>query len=96
MKMKLTIAVLVMLLPLMEGCREEVKSEISPKLMISLISQDISGDTSRIRFNQTKEKDEKTLAMEKAARHWDRNLYLMGGCQSLDEYADLCGAQNGW
>ena len=91
--MKLTIAVLVMLLPLMEGCREEVKSEISPKLMISLISQDISGDTSRIRFNQIKKKDEKALAMEKAAGHWNRNLYLMGGNVSLADYADSCGSE---
>ena len=93
MKMKFTIAVLIMTLPLMTGCREEVKSENRSVFTITLPSRDFSGDTSRIRFNHIKEKDEKTLAMEKAAGQWNRNLYLMGGRPSLAEYADSCVAE---
>lgn len=96
MKTKLTIIVLMIIIPLMTGCKEGVKSDCRSAFTITLYSQYMSGDTSRIRFNQIKKKDEKTLAMERMSCQWNRNLYLMGGCQSLDEYADSCGAQNGW
>jgi hypothetical protein len=93
MKMKLTAAFLIMLLPFITGCSAEVKSETGSAFIINLPSQNMSGDTSRIRFNQIKKKDEKALAMEKAAGHWNRNLYLMGGNVYLADYADSCGSE---
>jgi hypothetical protein len=86
MKTKLTMAVTVMALLWATGCREKEKSEeIRPKLNIEYPSQNLSMDTSRIRFNQMKKKDEKTLAMERMSGQWNRNLYLMGGNPSLEE-----------
>lgn len=90
--MKLTIAVTVMALMGATGCKEK-SDDVRPRFNIEYQSQNLSKDISRIRFNQVKEKDEKTLAMERAAGQWNRNLYLMGGGPSLAEYADSCGPQ---
>ena len=89
MKTKLTLAILVMILPFVTGCREEVKSEsLRQGSIIVHPVQHLSEDTSRIRFRPVKGKGERTLAMEQAAGRWDRNLFLGGSGPSLDEYAD--------
>ena len=94
MKTMLAICSLIVMLPLLAGCREKEKSDNGrSRFTIVQSYQNISGDTSRIRFNRMSKKDEKTLAMEKAAGQWNRNLYLMGGNPSLAEYADSCGAE---
>jgi hypothetical protein len=94
MRTKLIIVALMAIMPLMTGCKEEIKSETRSTLSLTIPYQGLSGDTSRIRFNQVKKKDEMTLAMEKVAGQWNRNLYLMGGGPSLAEYAGSCGAEN--
>lgn len=89
MKTKLTFAVLVMILPFMTGCREDVKSEsLRQGVIIVHPVQKKSEDTSRIRFKPIKGKGERTLAMEQAAGRWDRDLFLGGNGPSLDEYVD--------
>lgn len=94
MRIKLTIVALMAIMPLMTGCKEEIKSETRSTLSLTIPYQGVSGNAGRIRFNQVKEKDEMTLAMEKVAGQWNRNLYLMGGGPSLAEYAGSCGAEN--
>ncbi len=92
--MKRTFAILIILLPFMTGCRDEVKSEdLRTKFTIVHPSRDTSYDAGRIIFGSARPKDERTIAMEKAAGHWNRNLYLMGGRPSLAEFADSCGAE---
>lgn len=76
--MKKTLAILIMLLPFVCGCREEVKP-VKETGRFSLVrpSHDVYGkpcDT--IRFNTQKEKDERVLEMEKVAAQWNRNLML--------------------
>lgn len=93
MKMRLTLILIIVMMPLMTGCRETQKSAPArQRFTIIQPQQEASGDTCcRIRFNSEKKKDEKTLAMEKISGRWNRNLYLTGDCQSLEEYAENYG-----
>lgn len=92
--MKRTFTILIILLPFITGCREEVKTDdIRPKFTIAHPVQKSSCDTGRIVFRSVKPKDERTLAMEKVAGHWNRNLLLMRGCPSLAEYAASCESE---
>lgn len=45
-------------------------------------------DGLKIRFNAKEEKDEATLAKEKASERWNRNLYMMDSYASLEEYVE--------
>lgn len=45
-----------------------------------------SEDLTKIRFGSTEKKDEETLAKEKAAQEWNRNLILRNSNCDLDEY----------
>lgn len=45
-------------------------------------------DGLKIRFNAKDEKDEVTLAKEKASEQWNRNLYMMDSYVSLEEYVE--------
>ncbi len=93
--MKRTFIILIILMPFITSCREEVKSDnIRQKFTIVYPSRDTSDDAVRIIFRSARQKDERTIAMEKASGQWNRNLYLMGGSPSLAEYADSCGAEN--
>lgn len=93
MKMKLTLTLIIVMLPLMTGCVENRESDAAIRhFTITNPHQEESEDTCcRLRFNSIKKKDEKTVAMEKASGQWNRNLYLMGNCPSLDEYAEVYG-----
>lgn len=92
--MKRTFAILIILLPFVTACRDEVKSEdLRTKFTIVHPSRDTSYDAGRIIFRSVKQKDERTLAMEKAAGNWNRNLYLMAGSPSLAEFADSSGIE---
>lgn len=92
--MKRTFIFLIILLPFITGCREEVKSDnTKSKFTIVHPYRDTSYDAGRIIFGSARPKDERTIAMEKAAGNWNRNLYLMAGSPSLAEFADSCGAE---
>lgn len=48
-------------------------------------------DSLKLRFNGLVRGNEQSEAMKRAAAQWNRNLYLMGNCPSLDEYAEVYG-----
>ncbi len=87
--MKLTSILIIVMLPLMIGCAETPKSAPAKQRLILTPPHLVTAEDTccRIRFNSEKKKDEKTLAMEKVSDRWNRNLYLSGGYQSLEEYA---------
>ena len=87
--MNRTLAVLLMLLPLICGCGEKEQLEKSNgRFTLIRPSQDAFGNPIRnIRFNTVKEKDAKTLAYEKVAQDWNRNLII--GCRPHNEVDSL-------
>lgn len=94
MKSTIAFAVFMLLLPLMTGCSDGAKKNDNVCTRFNIEYQGQSQTAGlKIRFNSVKKKDEATLAMEKAAGRWSRNLYLSGGYESLDEYV-LAYGQN--
>lgn len=79
MKTRMTIAVLIAVMPLFCGCKEDMKSE-KTRTRFSLVHtrQDIYGKPCQtLWFNKTIKEDERDTAMKEVARQWDRNLHLM-------------------
>lgn len=94
MKSTIAFAVFMLLLPFMTGCSDGAKENDNACTRFNIVCQGQSQTAGlKIRFNSAKKKDENTLAMEKAAGRWSRNLYLSGGYDSLDEYV-LAYGQN--
>ena len=92
MKSTIAFAVFMLLLPFMTGCSDGAKENDNACTRFNIVCHGQSQTASlKIRFNSVKEKDEATLAMEKAAGRWSRNLYLSGGYDSLDEYVVAYG-----
>lgn len=94
MKTKRTFIILLVALPFICGCGNEDKSgESSRSLVIGVPSRNIYGrDTSmKVRFGMSEEKDENTIAMEKAAEQWNRNMCLRSGYSPLGEYVEKYG-----
>lgn len=91
MKLKLTLILIIAVLPLMTGCRETPESvPARQRLVLTHTHQGISEDTCcRIKFSSEKKKDAETRAMERAAAQWNRNLYMLDSYASLDEYVEI-------
>ena len=90
--MKRTFTLMIILLPFMTSCREEMESDnIRTKFSISHPSCGSSYDAGRIIFRSAEQKDENTVAMEKAAEQWKRNMCLRSGYSPLGEYVEKYG-----
>ena len=86
MKAEKTLAILIMLLPFLYGCRENERSEKETgRFVLVRPSHDAYGNPcQQIRFNVAREKDDRALALEKVKDDWNRNL-IMGSCPCPDE-----------
>ena len=86
--MKRIFAILIMLLPLVCGCIEKEKTAVrKQQFIIVRPTHNVYGKPcNEIRFATNKKKDDETVAMEKIAGQWNRNLYIGDRYQSLEEY----------
>ena len=75
----MTIAVLIAVMPLFCGCKEDMKSEkTQTRFLIAHPRHDIYGKPCQtLRFNKARKEDERDTAMKEVARQWDRNLHMM-------------------
>ena len=81
MKTGKMLAVLIMMLPLACGCRNDEKAEnIRTRFSLVRPAHDVYGNPCcTMRFNAVKEKDERSAELENVTAQWNRNL-LLGSC----------------
>lgn len=78
MKIGMIIAVLIAVMPLFYGCKEDVKSEkTQTRFSLGRPRQDIYGKPCQtIRFSKVTKEDERDTAMKEVARQWNMNLHM--------------------
>lgn len=86
--MKRIFVILILVLPLVCGCKEKEMSAVK-KQQFTIVrpTQNVYGKPcNTLRFATSKKKNDETIAMEKIALQWNRNLYMGDRYPSLEEY----------
>lgn len=79
------VLVMAVVVAMSGACRKAPEEE--ERTCIRLTSpDDRSDDGTRIRFGNVEKKDDETLAKEKAAQEWNRNLVLRNSSYKLEDY----------